>query len=182
MQRPDFLRALLPTVIIGLIFWFLVVPLPLSESWVRGPRAGPLGFIVLMLWAGLGFMFLRLTGPFRRRLRFRADGIVSREFGMRNELLESLRKIDSMSIVDGRRLEVQTHSTRFSRETRSEIVRSSIGTVVVNSPVDHMECKTVLLNRNTQSTSSLPANWILSGIKAVPLGGLRSRRFFRALL
>src|SRR5947208_626264 len=102
------ISLLLPTVIIGLIFWFLVVALPLSESWVRGPRAGPLGFIVLMLWAGLGFMFLGLTGPFRRRLRFRADGIASREFGMRNELLESLRKIDSMSILDGRRIKNPT--------------------------------------------------------------------------
>ena len=71
----------------------------------------------MVLFIGVFFGFGWITGPFRRKLRFRADEIVSREFGMKEELLESLRKIDNMSVVD---------TGRFSNPLRQATIAQRI--------------------------------------------------------
>jgi len=110
---------LFPPLILVIFLWFLWIPLlpRLPADWFQGSHVGLIEIIPLLLWVGLVFLFFRITGPYRRRLRFRADEIVSREFGMRNELLESLRKIDSMSIVD---------TGRFSNAARQATIEERI--------------------------------------------------------
>ena len=80
-----------------LFLFFRVFPL-LPEAFFRGARSGA-GLFTLFLFLGVVLFFARLTGPYRRKLRFVADQITSDEFGMGTELLSVLRKIDAFEIV-----------------------------------------------------------------------------------
>lgn len=104
---------LLSMLVGGLLIYLLWAPV-LSLIHHTGSRGDA---SALVLFIGVFFGFGWITGPFRRKLRFRADEIVSREFGMKEELLESLRKIDNMSVVD---------TGRFSNPLRQATIAQRI--------------------------------------------------------
>ncbi|MBO0889168.1 hypothetical protein J2P12_08735 [Candidatus Bathyarchaeota archaeon] len=60
------------------------------------------GRFIVFIFLGLLFFVFRITGPIRKGLRFRADEIVSQEFGMGPALLNVLRKLDALSLDRGR--------------------------------------------------------------------------------
>ena len=104
---------LLSMLVGGLLIYLLWAPVLslIHDTGSRGDASA------LVLFIGVFFGFGWITGPFRRKLRFRADEIVSREFGMKEELLESLRKIDNMSVVD---------TGRFSNPLRQATIAQRI--------------------------------------------------------